>query len=540
MNKRWLKITTGVIGLFFVIGMLFANQLGLDSNPVWGIRRYIIFSAGIILIAISFLYREENFIGKLFHTDTGQIYTAVGVLSSVIMLIYIWYASIGLWTRLPNETNYFDLQANAFRHGQIALEVKPDPALLTLDEPYEPSNREGIPVLWDATLYNGKYYLYWGPAPALLLTLVKLVYMPEVGDKIITLIFTIALFIFTTLLILELWKTYFSKTPRWTVLLGIAFTALANPILFMLIEARIYEGAIIAGQCFLIGGLYWLCVGFNKSSLLSLSLAGIFFVFAIGSRTTLVPSVALISVIVLIWAVKTGQTKVWSLLLAFGVPLLLGAILYAWYNVVRFGSITEFGFRYQLTSYNLYESMDETYSPVYFLPNTYKSLFNSLEWRTTVPHLFPTRWDGPTWLEKDHPKFYLLLAESITGIFIATPFLVFAFLTNWKNKNINWILFSLAGATLGAFITMQGFFFTAMRYLLDFTPTLALLAVIGFWQSLEAHKLRWLIITIGIILFIYSIGMSFLLPISGRLDAYRAFNPDLLFTLNQLFSFFTR
>jgi hypothetical protein len=471
---------------------------------------------------------------------TGQAYLAVGLLSVVIIFIYVWYASIGLWTWLPNETNYFDLQASAFRHGQIELQVKPDPALLTIDEVYEPSQREGIPVLWDATLYNGKYYLYWGPAPALLLAFVKLFYSPEVGDKIITLVFTIGLFIFSTLLILELWKNHFLETSHWALLLGIAFTGLANPILFTLIEARIYEGAIIAGQCFLIGGLYWLYIGFNKSSPLYLSLAGIFFVFAIGSRTTLVPSVFIISLTVLIWVIKTAQTKAWSLLLAFGIPLSLGGILYAWYNVARFGSITEFGFRYQLTSYNLYESIDETYSPAYILPNTYKTLFNTLEWRTTVPHIFPTRWHGPVWLEKGHPKFYLLFAESISGIFIATPFLIFALFTNWKNKNINWTLFSLAGASLGAFITMQGFFFTAMRYLLDFTPTLALLAVIGFWQALESPKFRLHLSITGVILFGYSIGISFLLPISGRLDAYRTFNPDLLFTLNQLFSFFTR
>ena len=225
----------------------------------------------------------------------------------------------------------------------------------------------------------------------LLLTLVKFFYTSEVGDKSITFVFTAGVFIFTVLLLLQLWRNHFNTTPRWAVLLGIAIAGLINPILFILLEARIYEGAIMAGQFFMIGGLFYLHQGFIKSSKWQFVLAGAFFTFAVGSRTTLFPSTALISIILLLWSIKTKKQKAWSYILAFGTPLFIGGVMYASYNYTRFGSITEFGLRYQLTSYNLYQSMGDTYSPSYIAPNLYKTLFNTLEQRSTFPYYFPTR-----------------------------------------------------------------------------------------------------------------------------------------------------
>ncbi|MDP1778746.1 MAG: hypothetical protein Q8K73_00580, partial [Anaerolineales bacterium] len=120
-----------------------------------------------------------------------------------------------------------------------------------------------------------------------------------------------------------------------------------------------------------------------------------------------------------------------------------------------------------------------------------------------------------------------------TGILVGSPFMIFAFFAGHnKNKNFRWILTCLVGSSLLTFFTLQIFFFTTMRYLLDLIPALSLLAVIGFWQGLTELKTRpitWcLFATLGVVLCIYSIAISLLLPISGHLEAYRVFNPELL------------
>jgi len=396
--------------------------------------------------------------------------------------------------------------------------------------------------LWDATFYEGKYYLYWGPAPSLMLALIKPFYQQEVGDKILAFVFVVGTFILMALLILELWKRHFSEIPRWAVLLGIAFVGLVCPMPYILVEGRIYEAAIISGQFFLIGGLYWLVTAFDRPAHFKLALAGLCLALAVGSRTTVIPSVAFLSLIVLVWALKSQRPKAFSFITAFALPLVIGAVAYGWYNLARFDSVTEFGLRYQLTSYNLYESLDETFSPAYIPPNLYKTLFNTLETRKSFPYLFPTRWQGPDWLERDYPNFYLLLAEGITGIFISSPFMAFAFLAGLnKNKNLQWIILSLAGSSFLAFITLQTFFFTAMRYLLDLIPALSLLAVIGFWQGLVSLKrhaaARYSLAALGIGLSAYSMGMSILLSVSGNLELFKLFNPDLLKRLTWTFNF---
>src|SRR3989304_3772293 len=144
MRRNWAQTTGGILGSGLVLVMLFANQLGLDNNPVWGAKRFIFFFIGILILAASLFYRENNFIGQAFNTYTGQLYLAIGVLSASIIVIYIWVVSIGLWATWPNETSYYDLLATAFSHGQIALEVKPDPALLTLENLYEPGSKTAM------------------------------------------------------------------------------------------------------------------------------------------------------------------------------------------------------------------------------------------------------------------------------------------------------------------------------------------------------------------------------------------------------------
>src|SRR5579862_7499946 len=66
-----------------------------------------------------------------------------------------------------NVEGYYDLLGRAFANGQLRLPAEPAPALLALADPW--SDRINRPYrLLDTVLYNGHYYLYHGPTPALL------------------------------------------------------------------------------------------------------------------------------------------------------------------------------------------------------------------------------------------------------------------------------------------------------------------------------------------------------------------------------------
>lgn len=540
-RTQWLKITGGLLGTITILLMIFANQFGLESFPTWGVRRSAILLFGIVLLLVSIFYREDNFIGKLIHSADGRLYIALLALNAGIVLIYIWFVTTGLMKTLVSETNYFDLQANAFAKGQLELDVPPDPALLAFTDEslYEPENRTGIAVLWDATLYNGKYYLYWGPAPALLLSAIKPFYKPDIGDRLLVLIFLIGTLLFLNLTILDLRKRYFSHIPNWAMLAAVAFAGLVNPMPYVLVEGRIYEAAIVAAQFFLIGGFYFLLPALEKPSLLHLALAGTFFVFSIGSRTTTLPGIALLSIVFLVWAYQTQRQRMLPLLLAFALPIAIGGLAYATYNYVRFGSFTEFGYRYQLTSYNLYQKIDETFAIEYIPPNLYKTLFNTLEQRDAFPRIFPTRWSGPEWLTNYKPKMYLTLTENITGVFVSSPFVLFALFAFIKpRRELRWATVSITLCFLGIFITLQAFFFIAMRYMLDVVPALALLTVIGFWHGFDFFKHKKIYLVISLLFLTYTIALSLLISFSGNLESFRILNPELVREMTWTFNSF--
>src|SRR5690349_12670670 len=111
-----------------------------------------------------------------------------GLIFILVIFLYVWQVSFGYWEKWPKTTNYFDLQANAFYHKQVALLEKPDPILLALSDPYdmELRSKSGAQSIFDLSLYQGKYYLYWGPMPALLILPIKLFYTKEIGDYLIT------------------------------------------------------------------------------------------------------------------------------------------------------------------------------------------------------------------------------------------------------------------------------------------------------------------------------------------------------------------
>ena len=541
MKRDWKAIAGMFVGIIIAGGAFITQQFNTENPAAWGMKSYILFFSGILIFVFSLLYQEDNFLGSLVNTKLGRIYFLSAMLGGWMVLIYIWVISIGTWTTWPVTTDYYNLLANAFSHGQLSLETKPDPALLALDDLYNPDNREGIPVLWDLAVYKGEYYLYWGPVPALLLAIVKPFYSDPVADNILTFIFMAGLLFFQIALILELWKSYFQETPGWVILLSISFTGLINPILYMLLEPRIYEAAVVSGQMFFIGGLFWLFTAFNKPSMTKLALAGIFFTLAVGSRTTLLIPIAFLVCVALIWAIKSHPAKAARFIMALVLPLALGAVSYAWYNYQRFDSLTEFGLGYQLSQTDMYETLDETFSFAYMPPNLFKLLINPFEYNKSFPFIKATPWSGPVWFENYSPKIYDYFAEDITGILISSPFLIFAFLAaTCKQKNIRWITASLAGSSLLIFFTLLTFFYLTMRYLLDLVPALSLLALIGFWQGIHLLQTRriakYLFAITGSGLWAYTIVVSFILCYSSNLHRIRIYNLELIQNITWTFT----
>jgi len=623
-GKHILAVFITIVGLGMMTLAFTANLIGLDPNEQWGPHRKFLLQLGSLLLissVIIFIFtiidnkvirkrlprmgqRYSLFISKLvtalspllstitesplarnFKEKVGEPLATLAsrlrglpllrdiswserrkaallstILFSLVGLIYVWFISVGYWTKWPTTTYYYDQLASAFKTGQIHLLTEPSPKLVALSDPYEFDQRKGLAVIWDASLYNGKYYLYWGPVPALFMAVFKFIISDSIGDHILVFVFVTGTFFFSVLLIFNIWQRHFSNLPWWALIPNILVIGLANPMPWMLNNPFIYQAAIYGGQFFLIGGLYFTICAMKNSrwSTFLFVLASTFWVFAVGTRMSLIPAVVFLAATVgLRIATRsagsiTKPTKLYHLLAVY-LPLILGAALLSWYNYTRFGSIFEFGLRYALTSINLLENYDKVFSLSYIPANIFNYLINPLRTLPVFPYVKPI-W-GTSFFA---PAFFL--TEQITGLLITTPFIVFALVPGFmlihqlrrkeggacrepgglkdEKRSFRWLVMLLIGAVLLELVPILVIYTSTMRYLADAVTVLIVLAAIGFWQSYryfhskKAYLFRRFLL-LAVFFALVTIVLSLLLGISGHDLRFEKLNPDLFERLTQ-------
>ena len=84
----------------------------------------------------------------------------------LVVWLYVWFGTGGSF-HFRDTANYYGELADALLAGQLHLKIAPVPELAALPDPYAPEQNEPY-RLHDAVYYGGRYYLYWGPVPALL------------------------------------------------------------------------------------------------------------------------------------------------------------------------------------------------------------------------------------------------------------------------------------------------------------------------------------------------------------------------------------
>lgn len=497
---------TARVSIFLIIGLLivglgiFARQFGLDASPGWGKGRIALVALGLIVALIPWIIRKRSPASDtIAHTD---LFTFPALL--IVIGIYFWFITVSH----DATSNYYSLLATSFRNGEFSLPLKPDPALLALPNPYDPATRQGIKVPVDLSLYNGKFYLYWGPAPSMLLAVVQRFLPGRLGEVDLLFLYMCGIFLAQYLLIMHVWQRFFLKIPRWILILSIFLAGLANPVLWMLSQPKIYEAAIAGAQFFFIGGFVSAVLALDRrpASGWGLALAGALWALAVGTRTVSLFAVMFMIFMIVYWLFKTRDGSflgVLRKLVALGVPLFIGALGFGWYNWARFGSFVETGFTYQLAAPYLQKHMNELFLPGYILQNLYNYLLNPFTIKQDFPFFYPIRGRlEELFVGQALPQFYT--AQAITGFLYAVPFVVFAIIPiallmkqffrrdrvkePAQNSNmlpLNWIITSLVGSFALPFTSLLAFFWAAMRYAEDFMPALILLSIIGFWQGYQ-------------------------------------------------------
>lgn len=502
-----------------------------------------------------------------------RLYARFACLGVVCLALfaYTWIVSAGYLRHWPAYTYYFDLLADGFLCGQTDLAISPRPDLLSLADPYDPQQSWGVAV-HDASLYHQKYYLYWGPFPALTLAAVRAlpIHWPrQIPDCVLVFIYAVGLLLFNWLLLARIKALFFSGEPWWSLPIALLAAALATPVVFLLARAAVYEAAILAGQCCLIGGFYCAVRGVeDRLRPRWLLLAGIAWSAAVASRFSLSLAIAGLGLLLLYRAYRLSQSatrqsqsarrqsqSAWPLLgrsaMALLLPLVITVAGLAVYNQVRFGSPGEFGTRYQLANLNGLRTPpdDVLVSTRYIGPNLYRYLFEGFSLSREFPFIRPSVASaGFINRSFDLPPEYLI--EPTVGIGLILPFALFALgpplislrrILPWRRRASSapqaamtledWVALCLVVMPILAMLPALCMLASTLRYLADVAPGVVLLAAMGMWQLMRLvggrRNGRALVGVAALMLSLAGGVIAMLISVTGAFDHFAQWNPTL-------------
>jgi len=470
--------------------------------------------------------------------------------------VYYYFISAGGLRNWPVYGTYLDLQADGFRAGHTYLPLKPAPELLRAANPRDRVNMRYWAL--DLSYFEGKYYTYWGPVPALVQALVKslLGITRTIGDAYISLV-AACLNVWAGGLIIErMGRRLFGAVPKVVLVFGILAFACANPMLHNVTTAGTYVGAIVSAQAFLVLGVLFAFdvvwyAGTSSARRSRLLLTGFIWGLAIACRVTVMPTVAFLIAITALadaWLSERRWFNTFSSSLWLGLPVAaIGAALLV-YNKVRFGDPLQFGLLLQVSGY-----LPIDFSLKYWIPNAYRYSLGSFAASCQFPYVFQT-WHQP--MSAPFPEGFSLpsdynTVEPVVGWVLAVPVAWFSAAALWfvprppklqlrRDRVYVWCVLSFGAMAVLTAIAPLGVYGATMRYLGDVTSGLVLLGLLGAFAlrasrfGLLSPKLTTTSITL---LTTLTIAMGCALGYQGYNGHFHKFNPELDATFVKALSF---
>jgi hypothetical protein len=437
----------------------------------------------------------------------------------VTLCFYLWtvWPEPSIQKATGGDNGYYNLLTRGFLKGQLAMDKPADPFLATLKNPYDLAQRAGH-GLHDASYYKGKYYLYFGVTPVLVLFLPFQLISGAYLDEGAASVFFAGIGLIAMIgLLTALRVRYFGKAPRWVFITSVMALGLANMMPALLRRASFWEVPITAGHACAMLAVFAIFQAIHCSSRsFWLALGSVCMGAAVGARPVYLLGCSALLVPFLFWA-KYDSGRKWSrnigFLAAVGPAALIGFGI-AIYNWARFDSPFQFGQNYQMSADGVNPVF---FSLSYLLYGLKLYWFEPAGWSPFFPFF--------TVISPPPPPPGQLGVENPYGILPNIPyvFLVIGLLglaghsilyRSDVKKLVTWLVsaFVLAGVTM---ITVMAFGGITNRYMVDFLPLIVLLASCG-WLALmslpSSAGIRGIILgSVAVCLFLYSLFFNIMI-----------------------------
>ncbi|MCL2144179.1 MAG: hypothetical protein FWH43_01600 [Endomicrobia bacterium] len=262
-------------------------------------------------------------------------------------------------------SNYYNQLIEPLKTGTFDLTVKTKYPLLESEDIYASFPRyyeedKRLYKFLDISYYKGKFYFYFGVTPVIIFYFpFNLVTGMYLTDKLLLTFLSCSILILLLLIINELSRQF--SVPHYIKILSLVMIGLSNHALFLLIKPSTYEVAIAGAAFFLLAGIYLfvrylLCEKILHRQMILLFLVGLVLSLAVGCRPHYALFIPLFFIIFLIdeHAKKSSIKDIVKKGFCFIAPCLVYGAFLAVYNYLRFDSIFEFGWKYQLNDMDAY------------------------------------------------------------------------------------------------------------------------------------------------------------------------------------------
>jgi hypothetical protein len=410
----------------------------------------------------------------------GWIPAAAAALS-ILVIVWMglgWDALTRPATYRGKKNDYYSLLVHGFLSGHLYMDLAPDPRL----ESPDPAVREAAPSALDTSYFKRRYYLYFGvtPAAAILLPYAWLT-GGDLDPRVVVVLGVTAGFLFA----LWTWKMAAEDCfPR----MGGAFQAASAAALafatatpLLLTRAMFYEVAIAAAYACVMAGFFWICRALlgRGRAWVQLAWASLSLGLAVGCRPDLVLMIPALAAAAILAAARDRGGRPFSRgILRNGAAAVIPAACVgaglAVYNFERFGSPSDFGFKYGMNGFIFHHFRLASWT--YVWPNLHWYYLTLPAIGPYFPFVFPCRAEfGPAGYET---------GETIHGqfpVFVLAAFVALSAVL-WRKR--------LAAGRLTGFLSLLGAAFAALllalstlgiradRYMVDFQAPLVLATVL--------------------------------------------------------------
>lgn len=371
----------------------------------------------------------------------------------------------GVWSEpfYQRASTGYEQLAEAFLNGRLSMTEQPRPELLALPDPYDPA-ANGQFRHHDWVLYEGKYFLYWSPLPAILLFVPASLLGLPMNSALACIILSSTLLALLFALLTKMVPNYRSWSPIKSIcLLFLLGFGSYSPILLR--RPAAYEVAILMGSTFaalsLLLYLRFQTVGKRKNIWAFLSVLSSLLSF--WSR----PSYLFVPILIIGFLVFNNRTNLRRSIYFAGLPLAVIATAMGSYNYLRFESATEFGAKYQLAGVRATKFSVDWIVPKLHSDFFMHRFFGFFPWTTTG--------DSP-YRGELYPAYNL---EPNLGLLVVLPWAVIICIAAWQSRHsliqsLNFrsqtliiAFLSALGAWVIQLISVSG---TTWRYVGDFAP----------------------------------------------------------------------